>query len=143
MKKKLFILLLVAVVFITGCSVKEKDVDKKNKEKESALTSVEGKYVLKDSQRAGTVYQGFDKYITFEGETVIVEDEYFGSTYKGTYTLEDGKLNMIFTEYKDLNETKEVVYKLVGKATNKSITLTKETKDGLTGTIEEVYEPVK
>ncbi|MBQ8132096.1 MAG: hypothetical protein IJ193_06370 [Bacilli bacterium] len=143
MKKKIFLLALVAFVFLTGCSLKQSEKETSTNEKESVATSVEGKYRLEDEKRKGTVYQGFEKYLTFEGKNVVVEDEYYGSTYTGTYTLKDGKLNMIFTQYKDDDGSKEVVYKLIGKATTKNIKLTKETKDGLTGNINEVFEPVK
>ena len=151
MKKKIIVLLVLAVLLVTGCTGKEVNNKKNTEDKEAkAVTSLSGKYLMTEPSRKGYLEQGFDKTITVEGENVILYDDYDQSTYTGTYEIKDGKVTFHFTHFKGYSEDqshspvdKEVEYKLIGKANSKKITLTTEMTGTKKKVIEEVYEPVK
>lgn len=141
MKKRIIIVAILAVILLTGCTL-NKETKKETKEK-VYITSLEGKYTLKEPSRKGTVYQGFEKYFTFDGNNVELTDEYDDSVYNGTYKIEDNKVVMTFTKYKDTNGSKDVTYQLSGNVDTGKVTITEEIKNDLISTYEEVYKIVK
>ncbi len=143
MKKRIIIMAILAVVLLTGCTLnKETKKDTKTKEKEY-ITSLEGKYLFTEPSRKSTVYQGFDKTLTFDGEKVELYDEYDESKYNGTYKITDNKIVMTFTKYQDSDGAKDVYYELSGKVTTGKVTVTKEIKNDLITKLKDIYEVVK
>ncbi len=138
MKKRIIIIALLALVLVTGCSLKKET--KTETKKTEFVTSLEGKFKLTDPSRDNTVYQGFNKYLTYEGDNVTLYDEYDESTYTGTYTIEDNKIVMKFTKFKDNSGEKTVTYELSGKAAKEKVTVTQEIKNDLITIIKDIYK---